>query len=162
MTNKIRNTSASGRAWSPAGSARARRGVLTEAGLAPGSLVIAFCSATADIYAIRSSRTKNWTPLARECAEHVSSGAPYHGIPHQLRRDELIPFLHQIVVLIHHGVPARDTPHARFIGAAVARLPGFFQECAIGRLDVLLRRLAFHPVGPLVGLHLGLRGVEHG
>jgi hypothetical protein len=38
---------------------------------------------------------------------------------------------------------------------------GLGQQVAVRALDVLAWRLAFHPVGPLVGFHLGLGRVEH-
>src|SRR3954465_10350654 len=80
----------------------------------------------------------------------------------RLRRDELVPLADHVVVLVHHGVPACDATHAVLVGAAVAHGAGLFEQRAVGRLDVLLGRLAFHPIGPLVGLHMSLRGGEHG
>src|SRR3954452_5860925 len=79
----------------------------------------------------------------------------------RLRRDELVPLADHVVVLVHYGVPARDAAHAVLVRTAVAHGAGLFQQRAVGRLDVLLGRLAFHPEGPLVRLHMRLRGGEH-
>src|SRR6202044_1549024 len=73
-----------------------------------------------------------------------------------LGRDELIPFADHVVVLVHHGVPAGDVAHAVVIRAAVACRAGFLEKRAVWPFYVLRRRLAFHPIGPLVGLHIGL------
>src|SRR5205085_6769869 len=51
---------------------------------------------------------------------------------------------------------------ALLVRAAVAHRAGLLEKLAVGRLDVLLGWLAFHPVRPLVRLHLGLRRLEHG
>src|SRR3569623_1567771 len=79
-----------------------------------------------------------------------------------LRCDELVPLADHVVVLVHHRVPAGDAAHAVLVGAAVAHCAGLLQQRAVWRLDVLLGRLALHPVGPLVRLHVRLRGGEHG
>src|SRR6202035_492532 len=76
--------------------------------------------------------------------------------------DEFVPLADHVVVLVHHGVPAGDTTHAVVIGAAVADGAGLLEQGAIRRLDVADGGLAFHPVAPLVGRHVGLGGGEHG
>src|SRR5438132_12075792 len=67
-----------------------------------------------------------------------------------LRGDEFVPLLHEVVVLVHHRVPAHDRAHPRLVGAAVAHGAGLFEQRAVGRVDVLFGRLALHPIGPLV------------
>src|SRR3954470_18054935 len=93
-----------------------------------------------------------------------SPGPPVAGcLPtYPLRRDELVPLADHVVVLVHHRVPAGDAAHAVLIGAAVAHRACLLQQRAVRRLDVLLGRLAFHPIGPLVGLHMRLGGGENG
>src|SRR5215475_6809241 len=66
------------------------------------------------------------------------------------RRDELVPLLHHVGVLLHHGVPAGDVAHALPEGAAVADVAGLFHLVAVGILDDVLGRLAFVPVVPFV------------
>src|SRR4051812_20476600 len=68
--------------------------------------------------------------------------------------DELVPLLHHVDVLVHDGVPAGDAAHALLVAAAVAHRAGLGQQVAVGALDVLRGGLAFHPVGPLVRVHL--------
>src|SRR5690242_4461362 len=70
------------------------------------------------------------------------------------RGDELIPLADHVVILVHHGVPACNAAHALLVGSAVAHGAGLLEQRAVGRLDVLLGRLAFHPIGPLIGLHV--------
>src|SRR5476651_1038466 len=43
-----------------------------------------------------------------------------------LSRDELVPLLDHVDVLIHHRVPARDRPHALVVRTAVAHRADFF------------------------------------
>src|SRR6266436_9294462 len=74
--------------------------------------------------------------------------------------DEFVPLADHVVVLVHDSVPAGDTTHAVVIRAAVAGRAGLFQHGAIGCLDVAYSGLAFHPVAPLVGRHVGLGGGE--
>src|ERR1700722_3391041 len=64
--------------------------------------------------------------------------------------DEFIPLADHVIVFVHPGVPAGDGAPAVFIGAAVARSAGLFENGAVRRLDVVDRRLAFHPVAPFV------------
>ena len=75
--------------------------------------------------------------------------------------DELVPFADHVVVLVHDRVPAGDIAHAIVVGAAVARRAGLLEKRAVRSLDVLFGRLAFHPVRPFIGLHIGLGGREH-
>src|SRR5882757_4842910 len=107
------------------------------------------------------------TPLSRRASCPIPGPGP--GMPvagclptYPSRSDELVPLADHVVVLVHHGVPARNAAHALLVGAAVTHRAGLLQQRAVGRLDVLLGRLAFHPVGPLVGLHVRLRSREHG
>src|SRR5690348_7796679 len=72
------------------------------------------------------------------------------------RGDELIPLANHVVVLVHHRVPALNGAHAVLVRTAVTYGAGLLEQRAIGRLDVLLRWLALHPVRPLIGLHVGL------
>src|SRR5262245_22100289 len=68
----------------------------------------------------------------------------------RLGRDELVPLLDHVDVLVHQRVPARDAAHARLVAAAVAAGTGLGQQVAVGALDVGAGGLAFHPVRPLV------------
>src|SRR5262249_57652858 len=77
------------------------------------------------------------------------------------RGDELVPLLDEVVVLVHHRVPAYDRAHARLVGAAVAHRAGLLEQRAVGGVDVLFGRLAFHPISPLVALHLALPLPQH-
>src|ERR1700730_10820543 len=76
--------------------------------------------------------------------------------------DEFIPLADHVVILVHDGVPARNGAHAVVIGATVTPGPGLLQDGAVRRLDVADSRLAFHPVTPFIGRHVGLGGGEHG
>src|SRR5271170_7823680 len=75
--------------------------------------------------------------------------------------DELIPFADHVVILVHDRVPAGDVAHAIVVGAAVARCPGLFEQRTVGSFDVLFGGLALHPIGPFIGLHIGLGGGQH-
>src|SRR5262249_59651153 len=63
-------------------------------------------------------------------------------------RDELVPALGQVAVLVHHRVPAGDVAHAVPDGAAVAGGALLFHDGAVGVLDVDRGRLAVVPVVP--------------
>src|SRR4051812_21254660 len=79
-----------------------------------------------------------------------------------LRGDELVPLLHHVLIFVHHGVPAGDGTHPLLVGAAVPHGARLLQEPAIRPVNVLLGRLAFHPVRPLIGFHVVLGGLKHG
>src|SRR5918994_2831218 len=89
-----------------------------------------------------------------------SSGA-LSSSPMTSRRDELVPLLNHVAVLIHHRVPAGDGAHAVVERAAVAHGAGLLDHLALRVLDVALGGLAFHPEAPLVLGHVGLGRVEH-
>src|SRR4051812_2104112 len=48
-------------------------------------------------------------------------------------RNELVPLLNHVGVLVHDGVPAGDAAHAFLVAAAVAHATGFLQHVAVGR-----------------------------
>src|SRR5687767_285091 len=88
------------------------------------------------------------------------SGGALSSSPMTSRRDELVPLLHHVAVLIHHRVPARDGAHAVVERAAVAHGAGLLDHLALRVLDVALGGLALHPEAPLVLGHVGLGRVE--
>src|SRR5262252_8669719 len=61
------------------------------------------------------------------------------------RRDELVPLLHDVVVLVHDGVPAGDGDHAVLEGAAVANGTGLLHLSAVGSVRGIFGGLALHP-----------------
>src|SRR5450631_3626367 len=74
--------------------------------------------------------------------------------------DELVPLADHVVVLVHDRVPAGNGAHAIVVGAAVADGSGLLEDGTVRRLDVTHGWLAFHPVSPFVGRHVGPGGGE--
>src|SRR5258708_17164927 len=116
------------------------------------SIIGAACSsATKDLLfcimnrLIRSLAKEDLSRLFSATSSEMASG-----------RNKFVPLADHVVVFVHDGVPAGDGAHAVVIGAAVAHGAGLLEHRAVGRLDVADGRLAFHPVAPFVGRHIGL------
>src|SRR5579871_249600 len=106
---------------------------LVGAGLSTAAAVMGLWSGCEDRNACHGEK------VAPACAGAIGESHPASG------RDELVPFADHVIVLVHDRVPARDIAHALVVRAAVAHGAGLLEERSVGRLDVLLGRLAFHP-----------------